>query len=106
MYILGIETSCDETACSIVEDGTKEVVNVVSSSRELHEKTGGVVPEIAARKQIEFFVPVVEACLKKFGKSPEEIDALAVTVGPGLIGSLLVGVVGAKALALAPSTGE
>lgn len=99
--ILAIETSCDETACAIVKNGVEEVASTIASSKELHEATGGVVPEIAARKQIEFIVPVMDQTLKKSGLSKHEIDAIAVTVGPGLIGSLLVGVEAAKALALA-----
>jgi N6-L-threonylcarbamoyladenine synthase len=100
--ILGIETSCDETACAIVEDGIKEIASAVASSADLHEKTGGVVPEVAARKQVESITPVIEACLHQAGiKNPKtDIDAIAVTVGPGLIGSLLVGVEAAKALSL------
>ncbi len=101
MYILAIETSCDETACAIVKDGVEEVVSIVATSKDFHEATGGIVPEIAARKQIEFIVPVLDQALKKFGKSHELIDAIAVTTGPGLIGSLLVGVEASKALALA-----
>lgn len=112
MYILAIETSCDETACAIVENGTKEIVSVIASSKELHEATGGIVPEIAARKQMEFMVPVLEQTLDKFSKYfananysrddlISKIDAIAVTVGPGLIGSLLIGIEAAKSLALA-----
>ncbi len=103
MNILAIETSCDETACAIVKDGVLEIASVVASSKDLHELTGGVVPEIAARKQIESIVPVIDQTLKKanFNRNGREIDAIAVTVGPGLIGSLLVGVEAAKALALA-----
>lgn len=99
MNILAIESSCDETACAIVQDGTKELASVVSSSSDLHQRTGGVVPEIAARKQVEYIVPVISECLRVAG-SPQ-IDAIAATVGPGLIGSLLVGVEAAKTLALA-----
>jgi N6-L-threonylcarbamoyladenine synthase len=99
MKILGIETSCDETAASIVENGTKELAYVVASSKDFHEKTGGVVPEIAARKQVEFMIPVLD---QVFSQAPkEEIDAVAVTQGPGLIGSLIVGIEAAKALSLA-----
>ncbi len=105
MKILGIETSCDETAAAIVEDGVKVISEAVASSRELHEKTGGIVPEIAARKQVEFIVPVLDLTLQKAGISREsasrEIAAIAVTVGPGLIGSLIVGVSAAKALGVA-----
>lgn len=109
MKILGIETSCDETAASIVEDGIKEICSVVASSKEFHEKTGGIVPEIAARKQVEVIVPVISECFEKYKELKKyeniedcykDIDAVAVTVGPGLIGSLIVGVEAAKALAL------
>jgi len=95
MRILGIETSCDETAAAVVEDGTKILTDVVASSVELHQKTGGIIPEVAAREQVRCVVPVIEEAIKKTKK----IDALAVTVGPGLIGSLLVGVETAKTLA-------
>jgi len=98
--ILGIETSCDETACAVVKDGVKELSNVVATSADLHEKTGGIVPEVAARKQVESMVPVLEECLKQANiKDPtSELDAIAVTYGPGLVGSLLVGVSAAKSL--------
>ncbi|HSX39841.1 MAG TPA: tRNA (adenosine(37)-N6)-threonylcarbamoyltransferase complex transferase subunit TsaD [Candidatus Saccharimonadales bacterium] len=101
MFILGIETSCDETAAAIVENGTKELASSLASSAEIHEQYGGVVPEVAARKQVEFIVPVIAECLKKSGLNKNQIDALAVTVGPGLIGSLVVGVEAAKALSIA-----
>ena len=110
MKILAIESSCDETACAVVEDGTKELVSVVASSKDFHEKTGGVVPEVASRKQLEFIFPVLERTVEdyceKIGCSGREeaiasIDALAVTVGPGLIGSLVVGVTAAKTLSMA-----
>ncbi|MCA9302230.1 tRNA (adenosine(37)-N6)-threonylcarbamoyltransferase complex transferase subunit TsaD [Candidatus Nomurabacteria bacterium] len=110
MIILGIETSCDETAAAVVVDGREELASSLATSEELHQSTGGVVPEVAARKQLEFFVPVLEdVCIKaapKLGLSNytevlNKVDAIAVTVGPGLIGSLLVGVNGAKALAFA-----
>ncbi len=102
MNILAIETSCDETACSIVKDGITEIAGTVATSAELHYKTGGIVPEVAARKQVESITPVIEDCITKSGlKIPQEIDAVAVTYGPGLIGSLVVGVEAAKALSLA-----
>lgn len=101
MNILAIESSCDETACAIVQNGVLEIASIVASSKELHEATGGIVPEIAARKQIEFIIPVIEQTLLKSSLSSDQIDAVAVTVGPGLIGSLLVGVEAAKALAFA-----
>ncbi|MBU3957105.1 tRNA (adenosine(37)-N6)-threonylcarbamoyltransferase complex transferase subunit TsaD, partial [Patescibacteria group bacterium] len=95
MSILGIETSCDETAAAVVENGRKILSNVVASSVELHQKTGGIIPEIAAREQLKCIIPVIKEALQKTKK----IDAIAVTVGPGLIGSLLVGVETAKTLA-------
>ncbi len=104
MLILGIETSCDETAAAIVEGseaGVKVISSSLATSRELHEKTGGIVPEVAARKQVESIVPVVEDVLKQAGLTLNDIDKLAVTIGPGLIGSLVVGVAAAKSLALA-----
>src|SRR3989344_9425308 len=110
MLIFGIETSCDETAAALVENGVNEISSVVASSQELHEATGGIVPEVAARKQVEFIVSVIDQTIKKavnaLRVSTEkevivQIDAIAVTVGPGLIGSLLIGVEAAKALAVA-----
>jgi N6-L-threonylcarbamoyladenine synthase len=98
MMILGIETSCDETAAAVVEDGRRIVSNVVASSAKIHEKYGGIVPEVAARKQIEAIFPVIKESMGK--QSIEKIDALAVTVGPGLVGSLLVGIETAKTLSL------
>ncbi|EKE00190.1 MAG: O-sialoglycoprotein endopeptidase, partial [uncultured bacterium] len=109
MKIFAIESSCDETAAALVEDGTRDIAGVVASSKELHEQTGGIVPEVAARKQVEFIVPVIEQTLVKAQKALglacredviASIDSLAVTVGPGLIGSLVVGVEAAKALAV------
>ncbi|HSX49246.1 MAG TPA: hypothetical protein VLE44_03230, partial [Candidatus Saccharimonadales bacterium] len=96
MKILGIETSCDETAASVVEDGIKIITNVVASSADMHAKTGGVIPEDAAREQIKSILPVIKEAMK--GISEKEIDAIAITFGPGLIGSLLVGVETAKTL--------
>jgi N6-L-threonylcarbamoyladenine synthase len=96
MKILAIESSCDETAVAIVEGGVKELASAMASSAKLHEKTGGVVPEVAARKQLDFIVPV----LAEVQSHLSSIDALAVTVGPGLVGSLIVGVEAAKSLAL------
>ncbi len=93
MLILGIETSCDETSASIVEDGIKIISNVVASSQDMHAKTGGIIPEQAARQQIKSIISVIKEALQR-----DSIDALAVTIGPGLIGSLLVGVETAKTL--------
>lgn len=98
MRILGIETSCDETAAAVVEDGTKILSNVVASSAEMHAKTGGIIPEQAARQQIKSIIPVIDQSLTISHQSLENIDAIALTVGPGLIGSLLVGVETAKTL--------
>ena len=104
MRILGIETSCDETAASVVENGTKVLSNIIASSAEMHIKTGGIIPEQAARQQVISIIPVIkEALFEGVGWSPSnnpipKIDAIAVTVGPGLIGSLLVGVETAKTL--------
>lgn len=105
MLILGIETSCDETGASVVkhQKGKKTVKvlsNVVSSSLSLHAKTGGIIPEVAAREQIKFIIPVIKTALGEAGLnlSNPEIDAIALTYGPGLIGSLLVGVETAKTL--------
>jgi N6-L-threonylcarbamoyladenine synthase len=99
MIILGIETSCDETAAAVVEDGVKILSNVVASSLELHTKTGGIIPEVAARQQIKFILPVIQEVIDKANIKITDINALAVTTGPGLIGSLLVGVETAKTLA-------
>ena len=101
MRILGIETSCDETATAVVENGTRVLSTVVASSASFHEKTGGVVPEVAARKQLEYIIPVIKHALKEAGAEGKDLDAVAVTVGPGLVGSLLVGAEAAKSLAFA-----
>jgi len=107
MKILGIETSCDETAAAVVENGTKILSNVVASSLPLHAKTGGIIPEVAAREQARAMIPVVKESLLQMATSLSirdwrsaigQIDAIAVTFGPGLIGSLLVGVETAKIL--------
>jgi N6-L-threonylcarbamoyladenine synthase len=98
--ILGIETSCDETAAAVVADGRDIRSSVVSSQIDLHARFGGVVPEVASRAHVELLTPVVAEALVEAGAGEGEIDAVAATVGPGLIGSLLVGVSAAKALAL------
>ncbi len=100
MKVLGIETSCDETAAAVVEDGKRLLSNVVFSSMDLHVAYGGVVPEIAARSHIEAIMPVIERALKEASCTWEEIDAIAVTYGAGLGGSLLVGVLTARTLAI------
>lgn len=99
--ILAIETSCDETSAAIVVAGRDVRSNVVSSQVKLHEKYGGVVPEIAARAHIERIGPIVEEALAAAGAAYGDVDAIAVTDGPGLVGSLLIGVTAAKTLALA-----
>lgn len=118
MMILAIETSCDETAAAVVRDGTIIISNIIASSAAMHEKTGGIIPEMAAREQIRCILPVIEEALqqKTYNKQHRtktikkkmlsvlcsmlyDIDAIAVTVGPGLIGSLLVGVETAKTIA-------
>ncbi|SDK38375.1 tRNA (adenosine(37)-N6)-threonylcarbamoyltransferase complex transferase subunit TsaD [Sediminibacillus albus] len=100
-YILGIETSCDETAASIVKNGTEIVSNVVASQIESHKRFGGVVPEVASRHHVEQITMVLEETFEKAGMTVEDMDAIAVTEGPGLVGALLVGVNTAKALAFA-----
>jgi len=101
LIILGIETSCDETAASVVVDGTEVLSSVVSSQIALHHPYGGVVPELASRKHIEAIVPVVQESINTSGINLKELDAVAVTQGPGLIGSLLTGFSFAKAYAMA-----
>jgi N6-L-threonylcarbamoyladenine synthase len=99
--VLGIETSCDETAAAIVRGGTEILSSVVSSQIDLHAVYGGVVPEIASRAHLELIVPVVANAVVEAGIDDTDVDVVAATVGPGLIGALLVGVSTAKALALA-----
>lgn len=101
MRILAIESSCDETAAAVIEDGRKVLSNVVNSQIAEHAKYGGVVPEIASRRHAENIVKVVDSALKDADMSAEEVDAVAVTYAPGLIGALLVGVNFAKGLAAA-----
>ena len=101
MKILGIETSCDETAAAVVEDGTKILSNVISSQVELHSRYGGIVPEVASRQHLLSIMPIVEKALADAKVRHSDLSAIAVTNGPGLAGSLLVGVNLAKAVALA-----
>lgn len=101
MLILGIETSCDETAAAIVRDGREIVSSIIASQVETHKPFGGVVPELASREHLDKIVPVVEAAFVRANISKTEIDGIAVTAGPGLVGSLLVGVSYAKAMAFA-----
>ena len=98
--VLGIETSCDETAAAVVVDGHEVLSSVVSSQVDLHARFGGVVPEIASRAHVELLTPVVARALVEAGIDDDHVDAVAATVGPGLIGALLVGVSAAKTLAL------
>ncbi|MGC8657477.1 MAG: tRNA (adenosine(37)-N6)-threonylcarbamoyltransferase complex transferase subunit TsaD [Desulfomonilaceae bacterium] len=101
MIVLGIETSCDETAAAIVENGSKTLSNIVVSQIDIHKEFGGVVPELASRKHIEAISIVISKSLKDAGAEFHDLDGIAVTRGPGLIGSLLVGIGAAKGLALA-----
>ena len=98
MYILGVETSCDETSVGIVRGGNELLSNVVATSMGMQVEYGGIVPEVAARAQIEYMIPVLDEALTQAGVNWGEIDAIAVTYGPGLGGSLLVGVMTAKTL--------
>ncbi|HEY3367553.1 MAG TPA: tRNA (adenosine(37)-N6)-threonylcarbamoyltransferase complex transferase subunit TsaD [Symbiobacteriaceae bacterium] len=99
--ILGIESSCDETAAAVVAGGRKVLSNVIASQIDLHKKYGGVVPEIASRKHLESILPTIREALEQAGVTMPELDAVAVTHGPGLVGTLLVGLSAAKALAWA-----
>ena len=98
---LGIETSCDETAAAVLRDGREILSNVISTQIPLHQKFGGVVPEIASRKHIVNIMPVIDEAISKSGVQLSEINQIAVTYGPGLVGALLVGVSAAKTLAFA-----
>lgn len=100
IYILAIESSCDETSVSIIKNGSEEIGTVVLSQMDTHASYGGVVPEIASRMHIENITLVIEECLTKCHMTMDEITAIAVTYGPGLIGSLMIGVQAAKALSL------
>jgi N6-L-threonylcarbamoyladenine synthase len=98
MLILGIDTSCDDTAAAVVEDGHRIIANIVSSQNEIHAKYGGIVPELASRRHIEMIWPVVNEAMTTAGINFSDLSAIAVTYGPGLIGSLLVGVCFAKSI--------
>lgn len=100
MKILGIETSCDDTSVAIVEDGRKILANVISSQIDIHNAFGGVVPEIASRCHLEFIIPTIDEAFAKSDLTWDDIDAVACTNRPGLIGALIVGVSAAKAIAL------
>ena len=99
--ILGIESSCDETGAAVVRGGAEVLSNVIASQIRTHAPYGGVVPELASREHLQNIVPVVRAALQQAGCSLDDLDAIAVTEGPGLAGALLVGVMYAKGLAFA-----
>lgn len=99
IYILGIESSCDETSAAIVKNGTEDIATVISSQIDIHKDYGGVVPEIASRHHVKNITIVLEECLTKANMTMDDIDAIAITYGPGLIGSLLIGLEAAKTLA-------
>lgn len=101
MRVLAIETSCDDTAAAVVDDGREVLSSVVSSQVDLHARFGGVVPEVAGRAHLDLIAPVVEEALERAGTTGAQVDLVAATLGPGLIGSLLVGSAAAKAYALA-----
>ncbi|MBN1644281.1 MAG: tRNA (adenosine(37)-N6)-threonylcarbamoyltransferase complex transferase subunit TsaD [Dehalococcoidales bacterium] len=101
MKILGIETSCDETAAAVVEDGVKILSNEIASQVEIHARYGGVVPEVASRQHTLSIVPIIQSAMSKAGVGWQDLGAIAVTNGPGLAGSLLTGVNTAKAISLA-----
>lgn len=101
MLCLGIETSCDETSVAVVSDSREIYANVISSQRQLHRRYGGVVPELASRRHLEMFLPVLEQSLAEARVHMRQVDLIAVTRGPGLMGSLMVGLVAAKALSYA-----
>lgn len=101
--ILGIESSCDETSAAVIRGGKELLSNIVSSQIEIHKQFGGVVPEVASRRHVENVTPVVEEALEKAGVSLDDLSAVAVTYGPGLVGALLVGVAAAKAISYARS---
>ncbi len=98
MLVLGIETSCDETSASIVENGKKILSNIVASQIDIHSRFGGVVPELASRKHIQNIIPVITEALSVANVSLDDINGIAVTQGPGLVGSLLIGISVAKAI--------
>lgn len=99
MYILGIDTSCDDTSVAILKDGYEILSNLVSSQHDIHEKFGGVVPELASRRHLENIIPMIKLALEEAKINKEDIDVIGVTYGPGLVGSLLVGLMFAKGLA-------
>ena len=100
-WVLGIETSCDETAAAVVENGDRLCSNVISSQMQIHRRFGGVVPEVASRRHVEKITGILQQALDEAGVRQEELSAIAVTQGPGLVGALLIGVAAAKALSFA-----
>ena len=100
MLVLGIETTCDETACAVVKDGREILSNIVFSQEDLHNDFGGVVPELACRRHIDVLIPVIDQALQQAKCSLDDIDLFSVAYGPGLIGALLIGLNAAKSLAL------
>src|ERR1700738_968198 len=101
MLVLGIETSCDETAAALVEDGRRVLSDVVSTQVDIHRRWGGVVPELASRNHVVQVLPVIDEALARARKSLTDIDVISVTQGPGLVGALLVGIQAAKTLSYA-----
>lgn len=101
VFILGIETSCDETSAAVVKNGRKILSNIIASQIDWHQKFGGVVPEIASRKHVELINPVIKEAIDEAGITWADLDGVAVTYGPGLVGGLLVGISAAKAVAMA-----
>ena len=100
VYILAIESSCDETSVSIIKNGTEDISTVINSQIDVHTKYGGVVPEVASRLHLENITMVIDECIKNANMKLEDIDAFACTYAPGLLGSLLVGVEATKTLSL------
>ncbi|UCC65932.1 MAG: tRNA (adenosine(37)-N6)-threonylcarbamoyltransferase complex transferase subunit TsaD [Deltaproteobacteria bacterium] len=101
MIVLAIESSCDDTGAALIEEGRRPLSNIVSSQDEVHRKYGGVVPELASRRHLENIVPVIKGALQEAHKTLDEVDAVGVTRGPGLVGSLLVGIMAGKAVSYA-----
>ncbi|GJM83755.1 DNA-binding/iron metalloprotein/AP endonuclease [Paenibacillus sp. HMSSN-139] len=101
VYILAVETSCDETSAAVVKNGTEVLSNLIASQIETHRAFGGVVPEVASRKHVESITRMLEEAVQEAGIPPESLSAIAVTEGPGLVGALLVGIMAAKSLAFA-----
>ena len=103
VLVLGLETSCDETSAAVIEDGRKIRSNIIASQIPVHQKYGGVVPELASRRHVEDVIPVIDQALSSAGVGLADLAAVGVTYGPGLVGALLVGVAAAKALSFAAS---